>query len=322
MDKIIKMLDKIKQFRWFKNKNFWITLLLTIFLWMYISLNDNYNTLLEIPLTVVPPKGRAIEQEISNFVNVEMEGSGWNLFNYLYLNQAKRCVIYLDNIAKEDTSSYLISSIDFQKGLEGISKVRARRFYPARLTITTGEIVEKKVDMKPDVVLKVKEGFVLVGGVRTEPNTVIISGNSKSLKDINQWRTAYSEFKNINTSFNYVVDVSDSLASIIEVVPDKIKIYGEIQQYAEITFDDIQLKILGGKLPSNHILLPSNFKVTLIGGIDQLNKISPDDIELTIDYDKVMKDTTGILAPTLKIPHFTKTMDITPKVIYHKIIKK
>lgn len=312
-------LDKIKQLKWFKNKSFWIILLLTIFFWMYVSFNDNYITMLEIPLIVVPPKGRAIEQELNNFINVEIEGSGWNLFNYLYINKAKKCVVLLDNIEREDTTTYIINNVDFQKGLENISKVRPRRFYPARLNITTDKIVEKKVDVNPDVMLKVKEGFILVGGVRTEPNTVVISGNSESLKNISQWKTTYNEFRNINTSFNYIVDVSDHLISIINVEPKKIKIYGEIQQYAEITFDDIGLKIIGGQINNNHILLPTNFKVTLIGGIEQLNKITPDDIELTIDYDSIMNDTTGILVPILNIPPFTKVMDITPKVIYHKI---
>ncbi|MCL2039915.1 MAG: hypothetical protein FWG85_05755 [Bacteroidetes bacterium] len=315
------VLDKIKQFSWFKNKSFWIILFLTIFFWVYISFSDTYITMLEIPITVVPPKGRAIEQELNNFINVEIEGSGWNLFNYMYINKGKKCIVHLDNIErnKEDTASYILNSVDFQKGLENINKVIPRKFYPARLNITTDRIVEKKVDIKPDVMLKVKEGFILVGGVRTEPSTVVISGNSKSLKNINQWKTTYNEFKNINASFNYILDVSDHLASIINVEPNKIKINGEIQQYAEITFDDIELKIIGGQIPNNHILLPHNFKVTLIGGIELLNKITHADIELTIDYDKIMNDTTGILVPNLKIPPFTKTMDISPKVIYHKV---
>ena len=314
----MKYLNKLKQAEWYKNRSFWITLIIAILLWIYINLNDDYITMIEVPLSVVPPTGRAIEQKINNYISVEFKGSGWNLFNYLYLNKNKRCYINLDNVTRDD-SLYTIGSLDFQKGLEDINKIVPQRFHPNRIRITTGEIENKKVDVKSDVALKLKDGFILVGGVNTEPNTVTISGNSKSIEHINLWKTMPAEFKNINMSFNHTVDLSDSLASIIKVNPNKVKLYGEIQQYAEITFDDIELKVISGNLPDNHTISPTNFSVTLIGGVEHLNKISAKDIELTIDYNKIINDTVGILTPVLKIPPFTKIMDIKPKVIYHRI---
>lgn len=310
-------LKKIKQFDWYKNKSFWVTLVLAVLLWIYISLNEIFISTIDVPLSVVPTKGRSIEQLLSNSIIVEIEGSGWSLFNYIYLNNSKRCLVNLNNVTRED-SLFTIASLDFQKGLEGINKIRPRRFFPNRLVVTTGKIEKKKVDISPDIHLKTKKGFVLVGNIYADPSSVVISGNKKSLEHINNWKTKYTEFYGVNSSFNHIVDLSDSLTSIIQIHPNKTKVYGEIQQYGEITFYDIELKIVGGQLPSNHTINPTNFSVTLMGGIEQLNKISAKDIEITMDYDKILNDTIGILVPTLKIPPFVKIMSISPKVICHK----
>ena len=314
--------EKITKLGWYKKISFWVIIFLAISLWMYITLNETYITTLEVPLNIVPPKGRAIEQleqQLNNFISVEIEGSGWYLFNYIHLNKTKRCNVNLDNITP-DGSLFTVSSLDFQKGLEGIHKIIPRRFYPPRIVITTGEIGNKQVDIKPDVTLKVKDGFVLVGGIYTEPTSVLLTGNKKSLEEINSWKTMPVEFNDVNSSFSYVVNLSDSLGSIIKLQPDNIKVYGEIQQYSEVTFDDIELKIIGGHLPSNRIVSPTNFRVTLMGGIEHLNKINAADIELSVDYDKVINDTIGVLVPNLKIPPFTKIMNVEPKFIYHKIM--
>jgi len=315
----IQILKRIKEFTWFRKISFWMTLLLAVLLWFYINLNDTYKMMVNVPLYVTPPKGRAIEQQLQNTISIEMEGSGWNLLNYVYLNQAKRCNIHLDSVPR-DSISYIISSLDFQKGLDGVNKISPRRFYPPRLNVTTDEIEDKRVNVKPDIIMKLKPGFVLVGSTYTDPESILISGNKKSLENITEWKTMNTEFNNVNASFNYIVNLSDSLNSIIKLDPNKVKLYGEVQQYGEITFDDITLKIIGGQLPNNHIIIPNNFKITLSGGIEYLKNINTSDIELTIDYDDVINDTVGLLIPALKIPPFTIKMNIEPKFIHHKIL--
>jgi len=60
--------------------------------------------------------------------------------------------------------------------------------------------------------------------------------------------------------------------------------------------------------------------VTLVGGIELLNKISAADIKISLDYNEIISDSTGILTPTITIPPYTKLLNITPHFIQHKII--
>jgi YbbR domain-containing protein len=306
---------------WYQTKKFWGSLFLAIALWIYASLNDEYQTIIDIPITVSAPEDRALETVLPNIISVDASGSGWNLFYNSYLNKLKKCYINLESVKKTD-SSYIISRVDMQKGLINFNKTTPQRFYPDEFVIKTGEISNKDVEIIPDVDIDLKNGFVLVGNVKSETQYVNISGNVNLIDSIKSWKTQKIKLDEVNSSFSQLVSVSDSLNSVVKIHPNKILIYGNIQQYSEQTFDDIPLEIIGGQLPQNYNISPKFFSVTLTGGIDILNKIRPDDISAVIEYDTIMANNTGILKPILNIPPFTKVLNTEPNYLRYNIIKR
>ena len=303
---------------WYKTKKFWGALFIAVALWMYASLNDEYQTVVEVPLTITPPKGRAIENILPNKISIDVKGNGWYLFNYLYVNNIKRCRVNLNDVRKDDTI-YTISAIDMQKGLDAINKIVPQRFYPDQINVVTGETLTKEVNIISNANINLREGFVLVGDVKTEPQTVTIQGNKNLIDDIKVWKTKELQLNNINSSFSHTVQVSDSLSSVIEVIPSDITIFASVQQYSEVTFNDIEIRILGGQLPNEHTLSPLLITVTLTGGIDLLSKIKASDISVTVDYETIMNNKSGIIVPVVTAPPFTKILNIQPKFLHHNI---
>jgi len=303
---------------WYKTKNFWLALFIATALWLYVSLNDEYQTVVSVPLIVTPPTGRAIENILPNRISVDVAGSGWYLFNYMYINNIKRCSVNLDDVRRDDTI-FIISSMDMQRGLEGINRIVPQRFYPERIEVKTGEIIEKEVRVVSNVSINLKDGFVIVGDIKTEPQTVIITGNRNLIDTIRTWNTKKMQFDKVNSSFSYIVQVSDSLSSVIDVNPKDITVFATVEKYAEVTFDDIEIKVVNGQLPSGHTISPQFFSVTLSGGIELLSKIKSSDISITVDYETVINDKNGIIKPTVTIPPFTKIVNVKPEFGRHNI---
>ena len=307
--------------RWYKTRTFWGSLLIAIGLWIYATLQDEYHTVVAVPLIVEPPTGRAIENILPNRVSIDVAGTGWYLFNYMYVNKLKKCKVNLDDVRKDDTI-YVISSIDMQKGLEGLNRITPQRFYPERINVKTGEIVEKEVRIVSDAKVNLKDGFVLVGDIKTEPQTVTIIGNKNLIDTIRIWKTKKIEFNRVNTSFSHIVQASDSLSSVIDITPKDITIFATVQQYGEKTFNDIEIRIINGQLPPEHIISPKYLSVTLSGGIELLNKIKSSDISITVDYEAIISDRNGIIKPVITIPPFTKMLNAEPVFLKHNIYVK
>lgn len=304
---------------WYPTKKFWVPFSLAVALWIYASLSDDYQIIIDVPFVVSAPTGRAIETVLPNNVSVDVSGQGWYLLNHLYLNQLKKCLVNLDDVRKTD-SFFVINTLDMQKGLINLNKVTPLRVYPDELYVKTGEIASKEIEIIPDVDINLQEGFVLVGNVKAEMPTVTITGNINLIHTIKSWKTQPATFDNIHSSFSRKIAVSDSLNSVIKIEPHDILIYATVQEYGERTFDDIPLEIVGGKLPNNHKISPYFFSVTLTGGIDVLNKLNNADISISVDIDAIMKNSTGLLKPHLSIPPYTSILNTNPNFVHHSIL--
>ena len=69
---------------------------------------------------------KAIENNITDNINIMVKGNGWNLFNLIFFNTAKQCKINLQS--KELTSDYyqisrqeIIKSIEYFQNIETTS---------------------------------------------------------------------------------------------------------------------------------------------------------------------------------------------------------
>jgi YbbR domain-containing protein len=304
---------------WYKNKNFWGAFLVAIAVWGYASLNDDYQANVDVPLTILPPFNRAVENALPASISVDITGKGWNLFNYMYLNNSKSCIIDLNEVNHND-SIYSVTNVDMQKGIEGINKLRVLHFYPDYLQLETGEIGTKNIAIESAANVSLDDGYVLVGEVRTDPPNVKITGNSQLIDKIKVWKTKSNDFPKINTSFSYRIGVSDSLSSVVNINPSEVTIYGTVQQYGELTIRDVELQVVGGTLSETDIVSPHYFDVTISGGIDLLTKITSADIDAYIEYDAVINDSTGVLVPKFNIPTYTTLISIAPQYIIHKKI--
>jgi len=314
---------QVKKKHWYVSKTFWGALLLAIALWCYASLSEEYQVMIEVPLTVEAPKDRASETVIPKEISIDVTGTGWYLFNHLYFNNIKRCHIKLDNVASQD-SIYTITSVDMQKGLQNLGKISYQRFFPDVITIKTDKLFEKEVPVFPHIKAYPAEGFALVGNVKVIPPTIFIKGNENIIKTINKWTTENLVFKDVSSSFTKQVFLSDTLQSILQLSENVVDVSILVQPYSEITLDDIPLQVIGApQIMKNIIVQPKYFSVTLRGGIDVISKISNADVGITINYQDIINDSTGIIKPNITIPPYTSILNTSPKYVFHsEIVRK
>jgi hypothetical protein len=167
-----------------------------------------------------------------------------------------------------------------------------------------------------------REGFTLVGTIRIEPDSVVIRGNEAMLQTIQKWQTSPLKITDAIQSFRFETSLVDSLQNHIALSQQTVVVSGEIQQTAEITFDDIPLEILSEPQQSLHQVFPNRISVTLRGGAEQLAQLSASSVRALLEYQNIAKDTTGIINPIISLPPSLTLLNITPPYLRHKRIDK
>ncbi len=310
---------KIVKKSWFRSKSFWGSFLFAIALWGYTSLNSEYQTIVEIPLKIKLPPNRALENTPTKNVYVDVKGSGWNLFYLIFFNTSKVCNIDLSRETILD-SIYKINKVDLQKSLKYLKNVSPINVLPENIQLITGRIDEYSVFVFPRVTIIPREGFSIVGKIQIEPEKIIIRGNEKIVSQINRWETENLWLENVNKPILTTVNLIDTLPGVVFVKPKNVLIKADIQQIGEITIDDLPINIINGSLPDGHVIEPSFISVTIQGGVELLSEIAKNDINVTVEFDKILNDSTGIIKPIINLPPNISLLKTDPPYLFHKII--
>jgi hypothetical protein len=292
------------------------SMLFAVALWSYTSFNSEYKTYISIPFNVILPKDRAIEAQIPRFLDVEVSGSGWNIFNLIYFNNSKQIIVDLTSKKIED-SVYTISRNDLVKSVHSIEKVALTDIIPDNLLLKTGSIGSYKVPVFDRITVIPNENFTLVGKLLLIPDSIKISGNNKVVSKISKWFTQEAVYEGANLPFKSQVELSDTLSQVIDLSRKHVEFYADIQLTAEIIVPDVEIIVRGGSSPKNSKFYPSFVTVTLQGGIKELQRINRDKIAVSIDLNQILNDSTGVIIPKVEYPEGLKLLNVQPAFIYH-----
>ena len=283
-------------------------------LWTYTTLNNEYVTFVKVPLKVIMPNNRAIENPIPQNLDIEVKGKGWDIFNLMYFNTSKEISLDLSKqrIEKNDIEvgrQQILKSVRYIGNLETIDAL------PDNVEIRTGISGEYFVEVEPNVKIIPTQGFILVDGPYVEPERVRIKGNDKIVSKIKTWKTEYAIINDVANKFRARISLQDTLATIVAKSRQSVYVYGKLEQIAERTFKDVPYTLINGKAESYDIM-PKRFDVTVKGGITAISEIELSDIELTLDANDVYSTNTSTALIKSKIKGNAKLSNSTKMYVY------
>ncbi len=289
-------------------------ILLAITLWVYTTLNNEYVTFVKVPLKVIMPNNRAIENPIPQNLDIEVKGKGWDIFNLLFFNTSKEISLDLSKqrIEKNDIEvgrQQILKSVRYIGNLETIDAL------PDNVEIRTGISGEYFVEVEPDVKIVPTQGFTLVEGPKVEPERIRIKGNNKVVSKIKAWKTEYTVISNVANKFRTKISLQDTLESIVAKSRQSVYVYGKLEQIAERTFNDVPYTLINGKAESYDIM-PKRFDVTVKGGITAISEIELSDIELILDANNVYSTKTSTVLIRPKVKGKVKVSNPTQMYVY------
>ncbi|MBR0258654.1 MAG: YbbR-like domain-containing protein [Prevotella sp.] len=257
-------------------------ILLSAVFWFILTLNDNYEKEMKIPVHIVNiPRNVMLTSASIDTVRATVHGQGWTLLNYLYGEHNHSINVDFRNYDKGNGKGSIPAS-DLKRAIEQrfelSSKITSVKPEKLEFFYNNGERKRVPIHWTGRVI---PEQLYFISHVAYKPDSVDVYASREKLDSI---RMIYSEPLNY-VGFRDTLEVLCKLAhpADVKVVPERVKI---VFHTDVLTEESIEVPIKCVNLPAGKTLrtFPSKVRVNFVAGISQIRSLSPDEFSVVADY--------------------------------------
>jgi YbbR domain-containing protein len=280
-----------------------------------------YTTTLTVPLQIRHENSTmAVKSQLPEAFVVKFRGTGWKILS-LYFNKTQWVVELDENV---DANQLFIntkkSASQYISGLPNGLVVDDVR--PSELKLVLEEKATRKVPVKLNTTLEPSTGYVIINPDLTiSPDSVNVSAAKSLIDTLLYWPTRENIIAHLNSSFQITIPLASKTGSFVELSHNEVIVTGKAEQLAEISFEDIRVRLSAKKGSDSVIFIPNRVSVLIGGGIGNLETLTPEQINVFVPFNELMSDTSGSVKPYVKTPTNTKVISIQPETLQY-IIRK
>tara|TARA_B100001027_G_scaffold216212_1_gene191913 strand:+ start:1079 stop:2050 length:972 start_codon:yes stop_codon:yes gene_type:complete len=291
---------------------------LALLLWIFVVSQDEYTLILDLPIEARNLNvQKAHKEEVPPNASVRLRGTGRDLFKSFLLKNfgGFKLVLDLEGISRE--YEFVLNEY-FEKFPQkvvlplnyNLSFVEV--VYPNRIKISLDDYSSKSVPIISNLHIKPAPGFIKVGNQIIKPEKIDIAGPQKELALINHIETINDTISGL-TSFYSGEIKTKSLGRLIKYSTNSVEISLDIQDISERIIVDVPVIIVN--IPKKIRVFPSpqTVSLTVIGGINQISNLNPNDIKVIVDFND-WSHLKQFYEPKVSIPkNLLDWRDISPK---------
>lgn len=285
-------------------------ILLAAVLWGYVTLTRIYENDVEIPLIVEPPPNQALLSTIPSSVTIRIRGTGLQIINLQYLSERIECRMDLAMLRPHSQSVYNVDKDDIIRSIPMPSSVRVVSVTPTDITMSTGDMTSKRVPVELRTNISTRDGFIMVRPPRPDPEFVMVRGSKNVIDGIKRWPSTKLSLEDLYESVDAEVLMSDSLMTVLNVVPSTVKVRLDIQQTATVEIENVPIENSPGT-EQTHILYPSKVKIIVKSGVDIASNLTPADFSA-----KIPNNARGIVQPIITAPDGVTVIGVEPRFVH------
>lgn len=293
---------------------------LATLVWLFVISGNEYTMILDFPIEARNLNAqKTYLKEVPKYASVMLKGKGRDLFKaYILRNHAGfKLVLDLEGISQE--YEFILNQY-FEKNPRKVVLPSSYKLsflevlYPNRIKISLDEIMTKNVPISSNISISLKDGYIQIGLMKFNPDSVVLVGPKVELAKIENVHTVKDTLIDLSYPFNGNLNLI-SPGRLINCSQTKIKYFLDIQQISERIIVDIPVKVIN-KLKGIRVFpSPQTVSLTVIGGAFQISEIKPEDILVTVDF-KTWSMNKSFYAPQVTFPiDILDWRDLSPRTI-------
>lgn len=290
------------------------TLLIAVFaavgLWAYVSLTRTYEDDLDIPLVVISPPNQAMLSTVPPSVRVRVRATGLQILNARYFTKTVACTLDLASMKGDQPTTFVAESTDILRGVTTTIPLRTLSVQPERITLTTGDLAIKRVPLRIVYSLICRPGFMQTTEPTADVLDVEVRGSRDVVERLTEWSTERIFLDDMFESQVVDVALSDSLQSLINIQPARVRVQFTVQQAADRTIHDVPVSF-GVAVDTLLTVSPRQISVVVRGGVNDIAAITARDIRAEV----VELSTSGIVRPRVTGPSSVQVISTSPAFV-------
>ena len=306
---------------------FLICLVISIIIWFTIKLSDEYDAVIQIPLTFTNiPKNKVLTYVSDSALQVEILDRGSNLIRMIYVEEIdpvsislRFMPIYLKAGVYQGmiTTSMLINEIEREKNLPG----KIVSISPDTIYLSFETEKSKKVPVKADFDLTFEKQFMRYGAVDFTPDCVIVKGPQFLIDALDS--ASLGEIAVDQLSQNYSGEKyfpKDSINRMLSFNPDVVSFSIPVEKFTEAEAD-IPVKLINSE-NLNVKIFPDKVKVLYTIALKDYQKVEPGMIVAHADLSSINLSEDGKIKVGLEsYPSYIRINKLVPEKVEFIIIK-
>ena len=294
------------------------SVLIAFIFWFFIKSEDDYLVTQKIPLVARNlQEQKTYKEEVPKDILITIKGSGRSfiwlaLFENFYDDY--KAIIDLSSIADQynfnlneyyrDNPTKIVLPVSL--GLQFVEVVS-----PKSIVINLDQYLVKKVPIQSQVFISTESGYIQVGDENFIPNSINIGGPQEIVNSIKFVKTQKDTLLNLMASIEKELLIINP-NKLVNFDPKKVQGYINIQPITEENVTSIPVQLLNKPDDIEVFVKPNQVSLTVVGGLDAVANILPEDILVTIDF-KDWNIEKQFYSPRVKIPDsISKWENLTP----------
>ena len=276
--------------------------------WFFIKSEDDYLVTQKIPLVARNlQEQKTYKEEVPKDILITIKGSGRSfiwlaLFENFYDDY--KAIIDLSSIADQydfnlneyyrDNPTKIVLPVSL--GLQFVEVVS-----PKNIVINLDQYLVKKVPIQSQVFISTESGYIQVGDENFIPNSINIGGPQEIVNNIEFVITQKDTLLNLMASIEKELSIINP-NKLVDFDPKKVQGYINIQPITEENVTSIPVQLLNKPDDVEVFVKPNQVSLTVVGGLDAVANILPEDILVTIDF-KDWRPDKQFYSPKIEIPN-------------------
>lgn len=293
-----------------------VSLLLAAGAWIFITLSGDFNITTKIPVVYsnLPPN-LIVDHSLPREIEIKLKGQGWKFISFFF-NSDKRFTI---PVSKDSINSgiYLSNLMDENSWLSSDFAVVDIQPPYLRIKTETVEIAQKTV--VPELLLEYEQGFGLANKIKVTPATVRVKGSAKIISGVNSIKTVRTSLTSLKEKM--VLEVNLEAIRGVEIYPQKVTLEIDVQKIADREIEGIKITVLDNPEGKEVVLVNDEVTVVIRGGIERIGLIKPEEVKALLNYNEMIRDSSGTTVPNIVLPDNVTFVDVKPPRIKY-IIKQ
>ncbi len=298
--------------RRFSFLTFGSALAIGVALWTYVSLTRTYEDDLAVPFVVIAPPNQALLSTVPSTVTLRVRATGLQLVNAKYFSKSTACTLDLRKVRPAEGSRYIVEAADLLRTVVSSIPLRTVSVVPHRLELSTGDMFVKRVPLRVRHNVVCRPGFVLTSTPSADVQDVEVRGTKDIVERIRMWSTERIDLDDVHEPVSVTASMSDSLMSLVNVLPSTLRVTFNVQQEADRVIHDVPVRIASQDGTGRLTSAPQRISVVVRGGVDDVAAVTMNDLRAEITERPV----SGYVRPRVHAPATVRVVSTTPPILH------